>query len=522
MTHLANRQDLAGDRMREGLQRLREGAFRAAQEAFQAAVALTPRAAETHFYLGCAFQNQNDDAAAERAFREALDLDANSGPAAHLLGALLSHQEDRLDEAMMWLQRAVDLLPQDAQPRRNLGVLQLFLGQIEEGRENLLSAAEMASDLGEAMSTLAGLMAKAPPQDQARFDALIARQKALGASLPLPRHVETLFAMGAVLESRGDYDGAFAALEEANTLYRSTLTYSTAKVQDFFARIRKIFTRERIASLAPHGHPSKRPIFVMGMPRSGTTLVEQILCAHPQVLGAGETMRMIKVIGGTTGRNGSRYPDWVDELNGADQLTIARAYLEGIPQGLPHQTRFTDKRLENFEFIGLIASILPNATFVRVRRDPRDAGFSCYAMRFAGGQAWAYSLKEIGEFQHIFEEMMAHWKAVLPPGRILEVDYEDLVADQEGETRRILEHCDLPFDPACLNYQDAKRAVRSASFAQVRQPIYDRSIGRWKSFEAHLGPMISEMDLSVIPAEPREPPVRLRSGAGMRGQARKG
>ena len=522
MTQHAIRQDLAGDRMREGLQRLREGAFRAAQEAFQAAVALTPRAAETHFYLGCAFQNQNDNNAAERAFRAAFDLDPTYGPAAHLLGALLSDQEERLDEAMMWLQRAVDLQPQDAQPRRNLGVLQLFLGQIEEGRENLMLAAEMAPDVGEALSTLAGLMIKAPPEEQARFDALIARQKALGPSLPLPRHVETLFALGAILESRGDHDGAFAAMEEANTLFRSTLTYSTAKVQDFFARIRKIFTRERIASLAPHGHPSNRPIFVLGMPRSGTTLVEQILCAHPQVLGAGETMRLIKVVGGTTGANGVRYPDWVEELNAADQLTIARAYLEGIPQGLPHQTRFTDKRLENFEYIGLIASILPNATFVRVRRDPRDAGLSCYAMRFAGGQSWAYSLKEIGEFQRIFEEMMDHWKAVLPPGRILEVGYEDLVADQEGETRRILEHCGLPFDPACLDYHTAKRAVRSASFAQVRRPIYDQSIGRWKAFEAHLGPMIAEMDLSAAPAEPRKAPVRRRSGAGTRAQARTG
>lgn len=522
MTHPANRLDLAGDRMREGLQRLREGAFRAAQEAFQAAVALTPHVAESHFYLGCALQNQNANDAAERAFRAALDLDPNHGPAAHLLGALLCDREERLDEAEVWLRRAVELQPRDAQPRRNLGVLQLFLGRIGEGRENLMLAAEMAPDVGEALSTLAGLMITAPPEEQARFDALIARQRELGASLPLPRHVETLFALGAILESRGEYDEAFAALEEANTLYRSTLTYSTTQVQDFLARIRRIFTRERIARLAPHGHPSSRPIFVMGMPRSGTTLVEQILCAHPQVFGAGETMRLIKVVTGTTGANGVRYPDWVDDLNGADQLAIARAYLEGIPPGLPHQTRFTDKRLENFEYVGLIASILPNATFVRVRRDPRDTGFSCYAMRFAGGQSWAYSLKEIGEFQRMFEEMMDHWKAVLPPGRILEVGYEDLVADQEAETRRILEHCGLPFDPACLDYHTAKRAVRSASFAQVRRPIYDQSIGRWKAFEAHLGPMIAEMKLPAAPAEPRAAPVRRRSGAGTRARARTG
>lgn len=497
MTVHTNRQDLASDRLREGIQRLREGAFRAAQDAFQAATELAPRAAETHFYLGCAFEKQGDAVAAERAFRAALELEPTHGPAAHLLAALLSAQEDRVEEALSWFERAIVLQPDDPQVRRNLAVLQLFLGKIDEGRENMLRAAEMAPDLAEVMSTLASIMGMASAREKAQFDALIARQKALGATLPLAQQVEALFAEGALLEASGDFDAAFTALEEANTLFRSTITYSSAKTEDFMGRVRQVFTAERIATLAPNGHPSNRPIFILGMPRSGTTLVEQIVSAHPNVLGAGETMRLIRVVAGTTGAQGERYPEWVAPMNSTDQHAIARAYLEGIPKGLPGQTRFTDKRLENFEYVGLIASILPNATFVHVRRDPRDSGFSCFATRFAGGQTWAYSLKEIGQFQRMHSQMMRHWHDVLP-GRILEVSYEALVADLEGETRRILDHCGLEFDPACLEFHASKRAVRSASFAQVRKPIYDQAVGRWKPFAAHLAPMIAEMDLSGV------------------------
>jgi hypothetical protein len=234
-------------------------------------------------------------------------------------------------------------------------------------------------------------------------------------------------------------------------------------------------------------------VFIVGMPRSGSTLVEQIISAHSQAHGAGE-VRLLPAIAETTrGRSGEIFPYWATSLNRADCGSIGQSYLDRLPPALPGQVRVTDKWLENFENLGLIHLALPRATIIHCRRDPGDVGFSCFSLRFTQGQEYAYDLVELGRYWRAYDRLMAHWREALPPGRMLEVPYEAVVEDLEGWARRIVEHCGLPWEDACLRFYDSRRAVRSASAAQVREPIYRRSVGRWKPFARHLAPMFEAM-----------------------------
>jgi hypothetical protein len=244
------------------------------------------------------------------------------------------------------------------------------------------------------------------------------------------------------------------------------------------------------------------------MPRSGTTLVEQIISAHPDVYGAGEFPALLNLLAASTGPGGIAFPEWGGAMMPQDCVNLGEAYLQALPSGPSSQVRTTDKRLENAEFLGMAHLILPNAPIVYVRRDPRDMAFSCYALLFSEGQEWSYDFAELAAYWRAHEALMAHWRAVLPPGRILEVSYEALVADFEAETRRIIAHCGLTWDAACLEYHRSRRGVRSASAAQVRQPIYDTSIGRWRPFAQHLRPLFDAMGLPPEEAAPAGSSVR--------------
>ena len=216
--------------------------------------------------------------------------------------------------------------------------------------------------------------------------------------------------------------------------------------------------------LGGQGNPDHRPIFVVGMPRSGTTLVEQIISAHSKVHGAGELVLLPNLVGMTRGVNGAVFPHWAGTLTAADCRSLGDAYLDGLPKGDRGETRTTDKRLENAEYVGLIHLILPNATIIHVRRDPRDTCYSCWSLRFSNGQEYTYDMEELGRYWRSHERLMAH------------------------------DHCGLDWDPACLKFYESDRPVRSASLTQVREPIYNRAIGRWSPFAAHLKPLFAAMD----------------------------
>lgn len=242
------------------------------------------------------------------------------------------------------------------------------------------------------------------------------------------------------------------------------------------------------------GNPSDAPVFILGMPRSGTSLVEQILASHSHVHGAGEREEMLRLADRLPELlNDSRtYPGCIDGLSISSSAEIADAFLKALKRLNPHAARITDKMPGNFHHVGLIATLFPNAKIIHCRRDPRDTCLSIFFGDFVGSHAYSYDLTNLGRYYRQYERLMAHWHKVLP-GRILDVSYEDLVEQQEDWSRRMVKFCDLDWERGCLEFHKTSRNVQTRSNAQVRQPIYRSSIARWRPFETHLEPLVAAL-----------------------------
>lgn len=237
------------------------------------------------------------------------------------------------------------------------------------------------------------------------------------------------------------------------------------------------------------GDPSPAPIFILGMMRSGSTLVEQILASHPAIHVAGELPAFSQVVAAMRDPGSRHYPESVAGLDGAGLRAIGRDYVARIRKLAPDAPHITDKMPSNYFFAGLIHLALPNARIIHTLRDPVDNCLSCFSKLFIEEQNHAYDLAELGRYYRGYEKLMAHWHGVLPPGLILDVRYEELVGDLESQARRIIAHCGLPWDARCLSFHTHSRPVRTASFSQVRQPIYSSALGRARPYDAFLGPL---------------------------------
>jgi Tfp pilus assembly protein PilF len=495
MPVVSNRRAQAAAHVESGLKALAAGSISAARASLQAAVALEPSWAEPRFQLARVHYAAGDRELAEQTVRSAREADPQHAASTHMLGTVLCDREAFV-EALPLLREAAMLEPEQAEFQRDLGVIQLFIGDIAAARANLHRALELDPHVKDILPTLVRMtrMDSGGEDAERLFDLTRALVDRID-ELPRGEQIRVYFALGKALEDRGDHDGAFEAFTKANAMHRRTVAYDGPAFEARFQAIATAFSPALFERLKGEGvgAQSDRPIFIVGMPRSGTTLVEQIISAHPDVNGAGEIDLMHRLVTESNGPGGSKFPDWVPTMNGADLQTIGQFFLDALPPGLPGQSRQTIKRLENFQYLGLIHLCLPNAVIINCRRDPRDSGFSAFSMQFLEEQGFTYDLAELGHHWRIYDRMMAHWTEVLPPGKVLEAPYEGVVADLEGWTHRLLDHCRLDWDDACLRYYESKRLVRSASFAQVREPIYTTSLDRWRPFERHLGPMFEAM-----------------------------
>jgi tetratricopeptide (TPR) repeat protein len=484
------------------------GQPQAAAAAFRRALAIRPGLAVVHGNLGNALRDlgQLDDAVA--SYRRALEINPALADVHNNLGNAL-HDLGLLDDAVASYRRALHVKPDHADAQSNLGSVLMHLGKVEEAEASLSKAIELS--LGDARPLAAALLFIPYRQDDSRFDRLesvYARRESLA---PADR-IKLGFSMGKALEDIGEYARSFGAYEEANRLFHVGHPYDEAADERDVEHDCGEFTREMFEDWAAaaersppvseraipghaipghaipgHAIPDERvPIFIVGMPRSGTSLIEQMLASHPAVFGAGELPKL-----GELAQEARLVPlDSSDrESNLATLRALGRQYLEHIGKLAPQARYITDKMPGNYQYLWLIQLALPNAKIIHALRDPMDTCFSCYALRFTLGHEYSYDLRTLGRKYLRYERLMEHWRDALPPGRILSVSYEDNISDPEREVRRMLDHLGLPWNPACVRFYATERAVRTASAAQVRKPIYASSMARWKHFEQHLAPL---------------------------------
>jgi len=309
-------------------------------------------------------------------------------------------------------------------------------------------------------------------------------------SLPEEDQIYLHFALGKVYADLGQHERSFSHLIEGNALKRKQIVYDEAAALAQLTRIRQLFTAEAMRKARGFGDPSTVPVFIIGMPRSGTTLVEQILASHPKIYGAGELSDFRAALASLRGSDGSRPGLRAEELR-----QIGARYLERVRATAPAAERITDKMPANFRYAGLIHLAFPNARIIHTRRDPLDTCLSCFSILFAHNlQPFTYDLTEFGRYYRAYATLMEHWREVLPLEQMLEVQYEELVANFEPLARRIVAYCGLEWDDACLEFYKTQRPVSTASAVQVREPIYRSSIGRWRPYEGMLRPLIKALE----------------------------
>lgn len=314
-------------------------------------------------------------------------------------------------------------------------------------------------------------------------------------SLPANKKMYVNFALAKAFEDSGDYNRAFENLRRGNTLKRGQIDYEETRIIELFRRLAAVFNKGLFERFQGEGDPSSVPVFVLGMPRSGSSLIEQILASHPQVHGAGELGGLDRLAGSASkvGHQQVGYPECVSCLDGETLRQMARSYLGHLPAIGDGKVRITDKAPGNCMHIGLIRLILPNAKIIHTTRHPIDTCVSCYSKLFTAGQHFSYDLAELGRYYRYYNELMTHWQSVLPPDAILDVRYENVVNDLVGQARRLIDFCGLPWDDRCIDFHNSNRPVKTASAVQIRKPLFRSSLQRWRRYEAGLAPLLHEL-----------------------------
>lgn len=360
-------------------------------------------------------------------------------------------------------------------------------GCFDEARDAFVRVLQLQPDRTDAYYNLA-LMTR-----YTTVDGEIAAMEGLYAQTPVDskERRELCFALGKSYDDLGDFDRAFGYFREGNDIVYRKSGHSIENDRRWFAAIRATFGPEFFRQMAGVGCDTRMPIFIAGLPRSGTTLVEQILASHPDVHGGGESTSLHDTVTRLADSKGPGFPAGYDRLEPERVRERARAFVTQLEASAQDKPRMTGKGITNFLYIGLIEAMLPNAVIIECRRDPRDQGLSLY-QKDLHEQPYGYDLTGIGACYRYYDELMAHWARLLP-GRVFTLRYEELVTNPETGIRRLLDHCGLPFDEACLAFHKTKRAVRTVSHVQVRRPVYRDAVGRWRNYERHLGPLIAAL-----------------------------
>ncbi len=462
------------------------GRYPEAERAYRRAVQADPKRADANLKLGTILHWRGDFSGAETALRRAVKLEPRSANALCVLGHALAAL-DRADDAKSCFERALRLKPRSTDALCGLAWMASMEGRFDDAESLLRKALDIDPACTEAHTWLAQ-QRRMTPTDQWWLETA---QRLLERPMAPIEESRLHFAIGKYFDDIGDYGRAFEAFRKANEQRKKvSMTYDRAARAAWVDDVVRHYTAERVGTPVQGANDSRRPVFVVGMMRSGTSLVEQIIASHPQAMGAGELQFW--------GMFGFKHQDVVcGRVPDSGLVTkLAQSYLNELARRSSDAARVVDKTPANVDYLGFIHRVLPNARFIYMQRDPVDTCLSCYFQNFINAASFAMDLQDLAHYYREHHRLVKHWRSVLPKEVFLEVPYAELVSDQEGWSRRIIEFIGLEWDPKVLEFHKTERAVLTASNWQVRQKMYSSSVGRWKNYQKFIGPLLKLRDLS--------------------------
>ena len=457
-----------------------------AQHHGRQATKLSSNDADSFYNYGLALADAKKFEEAIEVYKRSIEINPQYGLAYNNLGSAWEEIDD-MDSAFDAYQKAIDIDPQHSEAQHNLGAILNQRGQIDEAKACYIVAIDANPNFTYAHHSLSTL--KKYTQDDPHLEML----ENLASQAPQMDHemqTKFWFALG---KARGDvkqYEESFEAYSKANTLHRQTFPYDVEGNKTYISTVMDEFD-QKFANKKSTGLGDETPVFILGMPRSGSTLIEQILDSHSQIHGAGELSDLSDIVVEFTNmQEGESYIGWLENADDKILHDIGQRYVERLRQHSNSALRIVDKMPGNFFYVGLIHKILPNAKIIHSMRDPMDICISNYTRLFKQTMPFAYDLKELGQYCRMCHDMMTHWQSVLPNDFIFEARYEELVDDLETKARELIDFCGLEWEAGCLDFYKNKRIVKTASHNQVNKPIYKTSVRRWKKYEDYIQPLI--------------------------------
>lgn len=456
---------------------------------YQEAIKINPTYIQAYNNLAVLFFNQGQWDNAYTYYQKALEINPSIAQIHNNLGKV-HYAQGELDAAKTAYQKAIELQPDFADAYTNLGAIFETQGQLEKAIQQYRKALSCHVSWVSAYYHL-GRITAFTDAERIQVEHLIQQSQTTNTDRKLLH-----FALASNFNRSHRYDEAFHHAQEANRLHRREIQYNGQNHHQFFHTFIEVFNQAYLDN-PPHqsSNSSESPIFIVGMPRSGTTLVEQIIASHPQAFGGGEIKHLPMMIEQLVGTDPPlEFAQKVASIRASEIADLTQSYLSYLDKIAPTAKRVTDKMPSNFIFLGLISRLFPNAKIIHCRRNALDTCVSCYFMHFNEHHLFSYDLKELGEYYQAYEQLMKHWHQVLSIP-ILDVDYESLVDQQETTSRSILSFCGLEWAPECLSFYQHRRSLHTASTHQVRQPIYRSSLGRWRHYEKFLTPLKEALKL---------------------------
>lgn len=467
-----------------------EKKLRDAEALLQRATKIAPDFAMAWFDLGQVLVKRAKRMEAIEAFTQATVLEPRNGHAWEQLASTTAgagYPEQAADA----FRTAITISPNAAGFHMGFGHVLKTLGDQPASLRAYREAIRLRPEFGEVYWSMANL--KVFTFEDAEVEAMESQLE--NEELQEVTNVHFRFALGKAFEDRKDYDKAWTYYHSGNKRQRPLVNYDPVKNSTNGEKVRSYFTRDFLSKTEGNGYADEGPIFIVGLGRSGSTLIEQILASHSQVEGT-EELSVLGNLSDTLGRyrtDKQNFPEVLDTMRPLDWRALGLEYIDGAKRyRMTDKPIFTDKLPNNFPFVGLLHLILPNAKIINARRHPLDTCLGNYKQLFGHGQNFTYDMFELTDYYNEYCQTMDHWNEVLP-GKVLDVHYEETVTDLEGQVARILEHCGLPFEEQCVRFHETKRAIKTASSEQVRQPIYQGGMGKWRKYESHLDEWLEEL-----------------------------